>query len=318
MSDPTGARIFVTGAHGFIGRYVVRMLAGEGYRVVAAARDSRDRDDSLPADIVQVDLAVPDEVKAAMHGCDEVIHLAARAGGIQFQQGGAAIFRENRAITDSVIDAAVGLNIRRMFVASSAVVYRSSHHAVAEDDALLGPIDLPSPYAWSKITDEVAAQWITGTGQLDTVIGRFGNVYGPGAPFDPDRSTVVHALIQRALETPAGGVLQVWGDGSAVRSFIYVEDVAWAILTLLQDGDPGAAYNVDSGVAVTIRDLAELVRQAVDPSIQLAFDSTKPAGVPYRVTDPARLNSLGFKATMNLDDGIARTVAGRRDEIGGS
>ena len=315
MSDPSSGRVFVTGAHGFIGRHVVRLLDAEGYHVVAPARDGHDRDDSLPGDIVEVDLAVPGEVKAAMQGCNEVVHLAARAGGIQFQQGGgAAIFRENRAITDAVFDAAIWSSVRRIFVASSAVAYRPADHPVGEDHDLLGPGDHPSPYAWSKITDEVTAQWLTDSGQVDAVIGRFGNVYGPGAPFDPERSTVVQALIRRVADTPTGGALQVWGDGSAVRSFIYVEDVARAILAVLRNGEPGTAYNIDSGVAVTIRELATLVRDAVDRSIQLEFDPTQPTGVRYRVTDPTGLTDLGYHPRVTLEEGIVRTVAAFRND----
>ena len=315
MSDPSTGRIFVTGAHGFIGRHLVRLLVDDGFDVVAVARDKRERDGSLPAQIVELDLTAADEVKAAMQGCDKVVHLAARAGGIQFQQGGAAIYRENRAITDAVLDAAVSAGVGQVFVASSAVVYRPSDHPVSEDHDLLAPQHRPSPYAWSKITDEVVVRWLTDAGHLDAVVGRFANVYGPGAPYDPARSTVVHALIRRAADTPRGDVLQIWGDGTAVRSFIYVEDLARAILTVLSAGTPGTTYNIDSGLEVTIRDLARLVRDAVDPSLQLRFDPSQPAGVPYRVTSPAMLNALGFKAVVPLEEGIARTVAAFRGEV---
>ena len=316
MSDSSDRRVFVTGAHGFIGRHLVRLLDREGSHVVAPAPVGDDWDSSLPAEIVALDLTAVDDVRAAMKGCDEVVHLAARAGGVQFQDAGAGIFRENRAISDAVFDAALASGVSRVFVASSAVAYRASDHPVDESHDLLSPGDEPSPYAWSKITDEAAARWLIRSGQIDAVIGRFANVYGPGAPYNPDRSTVVHALIRRAAETPSGGTLEVWGDGNAVRSFIYVEDAARAILTLLRKGLSGKAYNIDSGNEVTIRDLASLVRDAVDPTIRLEFDPARPSGAAYRVTNPARLQGLGYESEVSLEDGIERTVAAFRSEVG--
>ena len=182
-----------------------------------------------------------------LRGADRVVHLAARAGGIQFQRGGGDdVFASNRRITDNLLAACADSGMS----SGSSSPHRWSPIGPPPSRSpnlhpQLGPRDRPDPYAWSKITDEVVASWHQG---LDTVVGRFGNVYGPGAPFDPEKSTVVHALIDRAARLEDGEDLVVWGDGSAIRSFVFVEDVAEAVLVALTKGESGEAYNIDSGV----------------------------------------------------------------------
>ena len=229
----------------------------------------------------------------AVHGADMVVHLAAHAGGIQFQQGGGEeVFASNRLITDNLLAACAASDVKRIFLASSLVTYRPAAERLTESHPQLGPRDRPDPYAWSKITDEVVASWHPG---LDTVVGRFGNVYGPGASFDPEKSTVVHALIDRAATARRWRGSEWSGvTASAIRSFVFVEDVAEAVLVALTKGEPGEAYNIDSGVEVTIAELATTVRDAVNPSLNLVFDPSKPAGPPYRVASIDKLGTLGF------------------------
>ncbi len=303
-------KVLVTGAHGFVGRHVVRTLAAASLDVVAVAHPAETVDALLPARTVVMDISSRDDLIQVLDGVEMVVHLAARAGGIQFQESGAwDVFSGNRTMTDNVLESAAAAGVRRVYLASSAVVYRSGLvRPLAETDPVLQPWEGPSPYAWSKVTDEVVGGWWQESGRLEVVVGRFSNVYGPGAPFDSDRSTVIHALIRRAAETPAGEPLLVWGDGGAIRSFVYVEDVAGAVAKILFDGDGGSVYNVDNGLEVSVKTLATTVRDAVDSSLVLRFDASKPTGLPYRVADPARLRSLGFQASTPLELGIARTI----------
>ncbi|MCL1594861.1 MAG: NAD-dependent epimerase/dehydratase family protein [Actinomycetia bacterium] len=304
-------RVLVTGAFGFIGRHVVRKLAAAGRDVIAVARPDEVVDVSLPARTVTVDISDRNELTRILKGADDVVHLAARAGGIQFQQDGSSvIFSDNRSMTDSVLESAAGAEVRRVFLASSAVMYRGRlTRPLVETDPVVQPWEHPSPHAWSKLTDEVVGGWWQQSGRLEVVAGRFSNVYDPGATFETERSAVIHALIRRAAETPAGGDLTVWGDGSAIRSFIYVDDVAAAVVAILIEGEDGSVYNVDSGIEITIEALATLVRDTVDPTLVLRFDSSKPVGMAYRVTNPGRLHSLGMRPSKPLIDEIAMTVA---------
>lgn len=297
----------ITGGHGFIGRHVVSAVAESGAKPLAVVQKGGTQLDGLPGSFVESDLEDPVEVADALAYATKVVHLAARAGGIQFQtEGGQGVFATNRRMTDNILEASIRADVDRLFLASSSVIYKALMRPTEEGDPQLGPDDGPNPYAWSKITDEVVASWYT---ELDTVIGRFGNVYGPGAPFDPSRSTVVHALIDRASRLQDGDDLVVWGDGSAVRSFVYVEDAARAVTSLLESGKRGEAYNIDSGEPVTIAHLAEVVRDAVNPSLGLVFDESKPSGSPYRVSSTAKLLGLGFRPTTSLESGIEATVA---------
>lgn len=286
-SGPQGP-VVVTGPAGFIGTALVRCLVERGVEVHA---------------LRGVDLREPGALEGRVPRGADVVHLAARAGGIGFQEADhAAVFRENTAITRAVLAAAAGAPARRVFLASSAVVYAAD---APEEIPETGPLVRPAQatgYAWSKLTDEAAAAWTRG---CEVVVGRFANVYGPGGP----ASTVVHGLIRRAVSERASGRLTVWGDGSAVRSFLYVDDAARAVLAVLERGAAGGVYNLDASEPVAIRDLAALVRDAVDPGLALSFDATRPSGPARRVLDTARLRALGWQPQVDLSTGIAATAA---------
>jgi GDP-L-fucose synthase len=106
----------------------------------------------------------------------------------------------------------------------------------------------------------------------------------------------------------------VWGDGSAVRSFVFVDDVADAVVRILGTGLPGAVYNVDSGVPVTIGDLAGIIVDEVNPALRLRFDPSKPSGPPVRVASIERLRGLGFEPSVDLREGLRRTVEWYRSQ----
>jgi nucleoside-diphosphate-sugar epimerase len=302
--------IAVTGAAGFVGRNVVRTLANRAESVIAIVRPEDEIPERFPAEVRALDAGDEEALTAALHDVSRIIHLAARSGGIQLQEATHRnLYVENRRLTDSVLGAAAAIGIDRVFIASSAVVYRDSGSGtIEENDSIVGPGDAPTGYAWSKATDEVVAGWANRSNDVESVVGRFGNIYGPEASFDPTRSTVVHGLISRMVDAPEGGTVTVWGDGSAVRSFIHVQDVAEAVMLILEAGEPGTAYNVDTSEAVTIRDLATLIRDVAAPSVSLAFDPSKPSGPARRVPDNTRLLSLGFAPSMRLVDGLTVTI----------
>jgi nucleoside-diphosphate-sugar epimerase len=303
----------VTGGHGFIGRHVITALANAGASPIAVIHPSGSVLPQLPAKTITLDLEEESGAIRAIGGADMVVHLAARAGGIHFQEERSPeVFLANRRITDNILAASSRSGVKRVFLASSLVVYRTSHVPLTEGHPKLDPSDRPDPYAWSKITDEVAASWHP---DLETVVGRFGNVYGPGASFEPDRSTVIHALIHRASKLEDGDELVVWGDGSAVRSFVFVEDVSRAVVACLASGEPGEAYNIDSGQEVTIAHLAEVIRMRVNPALTVAFDPSKPSGTPYRLGSIDKIALLGFAPSTPLDEGVRRTVEWHRQVV---
>jgi nucleoside-diphosphate-sugar epimerase len=304
------ARVLVTGGDGFVGRHVVGAFRDGGHEVrwttLAPGED--------PAGIT-VDLRVPGALDGHLDGVDAVVHLAARAGGIGFQRTpDPTVFADNRALTDSVLAAAAAAGVGRVFLASSAVVYRPrTGRPHLETDPLVALEDHPSPYAWSKVTDEVAAGWsMAAHPGTSVVVGRFANVYGPGGPDGDDTGTVVHTLIRRAGEAAAAGEpLRVWGDPSAVRSFVFVADVARAVALLATSADAAGAYNIDTGVPIDIGSVARTVAAAIDPGLSIETDASRPSDVPYRVTDPGRIGGLGFVPEVDFLEGIRRCVAAR-------
>ena len=310
MPFPEGHTVFATGGHGFIGRRVVAALVAAGARVICPYRSDGEAVRDLPGEPIELDLVDAAATAGAVAGCDTVVHLAARAGGITFQEASQAeLFLSNQAVTASVLAAAAAAGVRRVFLASSAVVYAPQPGPVpiGEDDPLVGPGDDPSGYAWSKVCDEVLGGWHRD--DLEVVAGRFTNVYGPHDP-GAGGGTVIHDLAARAVEAAPDGEFTVWGDGSAVRSFVYVDDAAAAVIRITASGAPGTAYNVDSGRAVTIAGVAGVVAAAAGPGVSLRFDPSRPSGEPFRVLDIARLRGLGWEPQVDLEEGVARVVAG--------
>lgn len=306
-----GRRVLITGGTGFIGQHVSRLLDRSG----AAVTVLHSPDGEVPADpigrLVEARLGEDDVVYSACEGMDAVVHLAARSGGIQLQETDhAGLFAENFHITRQVLDASRRAAVPRVYLASSAVVYGTTDATtpIPEGAPKVDPgTESATGYAWSKLTDEAMGRWSSST-EHAVVAGRFANVYGPGATFDPERSTVVHALVRKAVDQAPGGTLLVWGSGHAVRSFVYVEDAARAVIAILTRGEPGRVYNVDTSEAVSIRQLAEAVRQVIDPSLHLQFDADKPSGPTFRVLDTTALRRLGFEVRTSLREGLARTV----------
>jgi GDP-L-fucose synthase len=258
-----------------------------------------------------MDLATTTDLASILVGAQYVVHLAARSGGITLQMNDpTATFLHNVRVTSNVLRASEAAGVERVFLASSAVVYRQLPRPIAEGDPIMGLRDRPSGYAWSKICDEVQAGWRTNN--LDVVIGRFTNVYGPGGG---GRSTVVHDLVDRAIGLSPGDELVVWGKSEVVRSFINVADAARAVVSVTTRAERGCEYNIDTGDGIAIGELAALIRDLVEPSLRIRFDDTKPSGDLYRVLRPDRLNSLGYRALVSLESGLNEVIASRREAI---
>lgn len=313
MDDGHGRRVAVTGGRGFVGGRLVTQLHDRGFDVTVLHRPGRGGPSAdLPGRHRPVDLQDPARVRAALAGAEILVHLAARSGGIQFQQTvDTDVFLDNQRATRGVLEAAHREGVARVLIASSAVVYAPHpSRPILETAPCVTPFrDRVSGYAWSKLTDEMLATWYADTGAFEVMTARFTGVYGPGGSFDPDRSTVVHSLVRRATEAGSGGLLEVWGSGDAVRSFLHVDDAARALVAILLRGSGGEAYNVDASEPVTIRRLATLVRDAVDPSLHLVFDPDRPEGAPHRVLDTFKLRALGFAPQVDLVTGVRATAA---------
>lgn len=303
-----GARVLVTGASGFIGRKVVEVVLSAGATPVGVGLDLGAVQGDV--EVHDVDLTHAGESEAPRLRADMMIHLAAKSGGIQLQHGSESLFDVNTRITRNAFRLAASAGVRRVFVASSAVVYSSAHRTLLrESDPVLNPsVDEVSEYAWSKLTDESRASWYANRGLFETVIGRFANVYGPGGSFEPSRSTVIHGLIKRLIDSAPGEPLEVWGTGDAERTFIDVGDAARAVVGMLADGVVNETYNVSSSAPILVRDLAALIVDRSGLDRELQFRPDRPEGPKSRLLDTAKLRALGFEPEVTMAEGIQATL----------
>lgn len=302
----------MTGARGLIGRRVAEIAMGCAAQPVCLVRPGREGESGLPGEHIAADLLDPPDLVDIMQGTDFVVHLAARSGGAAFQSAShAQVFDENQRMTRLVLTAAAQAGVRRVFLASSAVVYRDQGPIPLTEDSpvLRADEDHVSGYAWSKITDELLARWVSQESGLNLVVGRFTNVYGPEGVALPKPTTVVHALVRRALETGTNKTLQVWGDGTPIRSFLHADDAASAVIHVLAHGQEATTYNIDAGQPVKIQELAEIVRDAAAPGLHLEFIRRLGGSAASRVLDSTRLRHLGFEPKYTLKAGIADLIA---------
>ena len=307
ISDSKGSQhVVVTGGSGFIGSGLVRRLDDAGVRVVSTYRT--EPSPSLPDSVDQVPFTVGSLVRA-FNKAHTVVHLAARTGGIEFQQRQPfELFFSNRALTDTVLRAVVDSQTRKLIIASTAAVYAPSSKPLSERARTVDLTTTTSAYVAGKSLDEIVVGLVRRTSHTNVITTRIGNVYGEGGHFDAERSSVIHALIRRAVDARETGRLVAWGSPQTVRSFVHVDDVADA-LALLITGDPSEhIYNVDSGVAVTVGRVATLIAECAAPGSKVTFDHSRPRGDPYRVLSIGRLMTLGFKPKVDLEEGIPRTV----------
>jgi UDP-glucose 4-epimerase len=285
-----GLRVSVTGGGGFLGTYLLRLLRKErrDAQLVAVVR-------RLPAEPVQ---DVDYRVQAP--ACDLLFHLAG-SGGIA--ESLADPWRDLQAHAGdalAVLEAARGMPGVRVVLASSAAVYGQIDGVISEDQAPR-PV---SPYGVSKLAAEGYARAYAERYGLDVRIARIGNPYGPG-----QRRLAVYDLACRALREPPP--LRIRGTGAEVRDFVHASDVARALAAIADRGAPGETYNVASGRAVTLREVAELVGRAagLPPAAVQPDGVAAPGSVGVFRPSIARLAGLGFGAGVPLDRGIEETVA---------
>lgn len=243
-----------------------------------------------------------------------VILAAARVGGIYANNSRPALFiRDNLLIQDNVIDAAHRAGAAKfVFLGSSCIYPKLAPQPIKEEYILTGPLEPTNePYAIAKIAGVTMCQAYRREFGFNAISLMPTNLYGPGDNFDLQNAHVLPSLIRRFHEakTRGDGSVTVWGTGSPRREFLHVDDLADAILFLLQSYDAESLVNIGWGEDVTIRELAELVASVVGFAGRLVFDPTKPDGTPRKLLDVSRLTSLGWRPQIALDQGIERTYA---------
>jgi GDP-L-fucose synthase len=298
------SRIYVAGHRGLVGSAVVRALVARGCESLIL----RSR--------TEVDLTDQAAVRRFFETerPEAVIMAAARVGGIQANNSRPAEFiRDNLLIQDNVIDAAYRSGVAKfVFLGSSCIYPKLAPQPIKEEYLLTGPLEPTNEwYAIAKIAGVKMCQAYRREYGFGAISLMPTNLYGPGDNFDLNDSHVLPALIRRIHEAKLRGDENVciWGTGAPRREFLHVDDLADAVLYLLDNYDEEGIVNIGWGEDVTIRELAELIVSVIDYRGRLTFDTTKPDGTPRKLLDVARLSGLGWRPKIPLKSGIASTYA---------
>ncbi|PKN13230.1 MAG: GDP-fucose synthetase [Deltaproteobacteria bacterium HGW-Deltaproteobacteria-4] len=307
------AKIFVAGSQGLVGSALVRRLRHEGFSNL------------LLPEIDQLDLT--DQV-AVRHFFlaerpDYVILAAAKVGGIHANNTYPADFIYlNLMIQNNVIHQAFEVKVKRLlFLGSSCIYPQLAPQPLKEEYLLTGPLEPTNePYALAKIAGLKMCESYNRQYGTRFVAVMPTNLYGPGDNFHPENSHVMPALIRRLHAATQAQLPEVvvWGTGTPMREFLYVDDMAAGSLFVLNLPDEVlgpelCAYpkpnfvNLGTGTDVTIRELAETIQAVVGYQGKLVFDASKPDGTPRKLLDVSRLKSLGWEAQTALRDGVERT-----------
>jgi GDP-L-fucose synthase len=299
---PTDARILITGGTGLIGTNLNNRLKSLGYKTwtLGSEKDLRD---------TVVCERVLDEIKPNI-----VFHLAAKVGGILANSTYKADFySDNVMINTNVVNSCAKHGVEYIFAMGTGCAYpkRLESEQLSEADFLDGvPEFTNDAYAYAKRGLLVHLQALQEAGGLQFSYCLPANIYGPHDNFHPQHSHVVPGLIRRFCDgkTALDPVLKVWGDGTARRDFLHIDDCIDAILLLANQRAEGV-YNVSTGQLTTIRELAEIISQATDFAGTIQFDESQPAGQMQRIFDTSKMVKLGWTPKVDLTAGITRTVS---------
>jgi GDP-L-fucose synthase len=299
----SGRQVLVTGGSGFLGRVVVRRLREEGADVVAPRQREFDLTDPAAADAV-----------VAQAGAEQVIHLAARVGGIGYNQAEpASLYTANLLMGTYVIEAARRHGVGKTVLVGTVCSYpKITPVPFAEASLWDGyPEETNAPYGIAKKAHLVHAQVNAAQhGQRFAYLIPT-NLYGPGDKFHPAVSHVIPALIKKCVDAVEQGAdkVEVWGTGRASREYLYVDDAAEGIVLAAEHCEGTEPVNLGTDHEITIRETAERIAALVGFEGDLVWDPTQPDGQPRRRVDPSRAERLfGWRAQMPFDEGLRRTI----------
>ncbi|HEX3794073.1 MAG TPA: GDP-L-fucose synthase [Acidimicrobiales bacterium] len=299
---PKDASIFVAGHAGLVGAAVLRKLRSEGFtNLLVARRDQLDLRDQA---------AVNYWFKA--NRPEYVFLVAGTVGGIMANSTRPAEFLyDNMMIHATVVHAAHLFETKKLLYLGSSCIYpRESIQPINEDQLLQGPLEPTNEaYAIAKIAGIKLCQSYRTQYGCNFISAMPTNLYGPNDNFDLTSSHVLPALIRKFHDAKLEGrtEVEIWGSGSPMREFLHVDDLADACLFLMEEYSGAEHVNVGTGVDITIRQLAETVRDIVHPTAELVFDPAKPDGMPRKVLDVTKLNELGWTARIEFAAGVKET-----------
>ena len=297
------------GAGGFIGHHLVTQLEEDGFWVRGVDQKEPEWAPSAADEFVVCDLRDPEAAQHALDvtgGVDHVYQLAADMGGMGFiHSAEAELMRNSVLINAHLVHAASRAGVGRYFYASSVCVYRDmapGEDELSEDDAY--PAMPDNEYGWEKLYTERMVQAFGRNHGFDTRIARFQNCYGPEGTWDGGREKAPAALCRKVAQSTDGNV-EVWGDGTAVRNFVYVKDLVVGVRTLTES-DWAEPTNIGTREYVTVKELLDVVADVAGRDITPVWVEGV-VGVHGRNFSNDRIESLGWKPHYSLRDGLAVT-----------
>lgn len=304
-------KIYVAGHRGLVGSALVRRLHQEGYSNILT-RTSR-----------EIDLRRQVEVENffAQEQPEYVFLAAAKVGGIHANNTYRADFLlDNLQIQNNILQSALKTGVKKLlFLGSSCIYPKLAPQPMTEDALLTGPLEPTNePYAIAKIAGIKLCEAMRDQYGFNAISCMPTNLYGPNDNFDLETSHVFPALIRKFHEAKLAGTpsITLWGTGVAKREFLHADDAADAMVFLMKNYDGRQFVNIGTGKDISIRELAELMKDIIGYEGSLEWDATKPDGTPRKLLDVSRLHELGWQHAIGLREGIMQTYNWYRQQIG--
>ncbi|SEO63941.1 GDP-L-fucose synthase [Paenibacillus sp. OV219] len=301
--------IYIAGHRGLVGSAILRELEKSGYKNL------------IHRSSTELDLRKLDQVQDFFehHHIDYVFLAAAKVGGIVANNDFPADFiRDNLLIQTNVIDSAYRAGVKKlMFLGSTCIYPKFAPQPMKEEYLLTGELEPTNKaYAVAKIAGITMCQSYNHQYGTKFISVMPTNMYGPNDNFDLKTSHVLPALIRKFHEAKEAGApyVEVWGTGQPRREFLHADDLAEACIFLMENYEDSEIVNVGVGEDIAIRELAELIQHIVGYQGELAFNTSKPDGTPRKLADVSKINTLGWKARISLEDGIRSAYLAFRKE----
>ena len=302
------AKIFVAGSNGMVGSAIVRELKQNGFLNLILPNSK------------ELDLRIQSDVAAYFESNkpDYVFLVAAKVGGIQANNTYPAQFLyENMMIQNNVIHHAHLNNVTKLlFLGSSCIYPKFAEQPIREDSLLTGILEPTNEaYAIAKISGVEMCKFYKQQYGSNFISAMPTNLYGINDNFDLNNSHVLPALLRKFIEAKNNNSneVSIWGSGSPKREFLYVDDLAKACLFLMLNYNSSETINIGTGEDLAIKDLALLIKKTVDFEGNLVFDASKPDGTPRKLLDVSKINALGWKHKVSLEEGINKTLSWLKD-----
>ena len=305
----SNSKVYVAGNTGLVGSAIVRMLHRKGYTNILSTPSSH------------FDLRRQDDVGRFFQINEpEYVYLAAaKVGGIGANRDYPAHFiYDNLMIQSNIINASRKFGVKKLlFLGSSCIYPKMCEQPIKEEYLMTGPLEPTNDsYAIAKIAGIKMCQAYRQQYGFNAISLMPTNLYGPNDNFDRETSHVLPALISKFSDAKeSGDFVTCWGDGSAMREFLHVDDLAEACFTCMKDYNSPEPINVGTGKDVTIKQLAETIAKTVGYDDIINWDTSKPNGTPRKVLNVDKIKSLGWEPSISLEDGIQSTYEWYKDMV---